>query len=228
MVKQTNNNSGTNTKQNANPVPALSATGAFLSVQFRSQPLGALLAPGGRGRCGDSPAPAGGAVARAEGARAHGGRAEWRQCAAAGARSSGWNSRAGSPRQQARGSRNSTAVADGEESCFWGGRVLIRSQCNGRSYEQSSTHRSRQQETEPHSCGEFFLQRLQPPSLPNARKFSEAPYQGAARGGCPTLQGQGSQKLRITTGQAEVSQTRVSQHQYKISREALARVISCN
>ncbi|XP_039914071.1 DBH-like monooxygenase protein 1 [Hirundo rustica] len=42
-------------------------------VQFRSRPAGALLAPGGQGRCDDSPAAAGGAVVRARGARGDGG-----------------------------------------------------------------------------------------------------------------------------------------------------------
>lgn len=58
-------------------------------------------------------------------------------------------------------------------SSCWLGRVLIRSRCHGRSYEQGSSHGGRKQKTELRSGGEFFPQRLQAPSPPNAERARE-------------------------------------------------------
>lgn len=72
----------------------------------------------------------------------------------------------------------------------------------------------------------FSIALLSPDSVDICcRKLSVAPYQGAARRGCPARTGKSEAEHN---NKAEVSLTRVSQHPNKVSREALARVSSCN
>ena len=57
---------GSNSKHKPSPSP-LGCQAISPRVQFRSQPAGALAAPGEQGRCDGSPAAAGGAPERAQG-----------------------------------------------------------------------------------------------------------------------------------------------------------------